>query len=190
MKNHSILSYLFVFIFSTSVFAQKDTIWFDANWAKTTKSQASYFRPAPAKKDNGYLLVDYFLSGEKQMEAFSLMSNEEKFEGEVIWYYENGKIMQTVNYKNNVPNGLRKNYHQSGTLKSKYSYDDDKISGDWIAYYENAKLSESGTYKDDERTGVWKEYHNNGKLKGEGEYKEGKKIGVWKMYYYDGIEEE
>jgi len=190
MKNDSIFIYLFVFIFSTSIFAQKDTIWFDANWNKSTKVQSSYFRPAPAKKDNGYLLVDYYLSGSKQMEAFSHTLEEEKFEGEVIWYYENGKIMQTVNYKNNIPNGLRKNYHESGSLKSEYSYLDDKITGDWVSYHENAKLAESGKYEDDERTGIWKEYHKDGKLKGEGQYKEGKKIGVWKMYFYDGIEEE
>jgi len=190
MKNHTLFIYLIVFVFSTSVFAQKDTIWYDANWNKATKEQASYYRPQPVKKDNGYFLVDYFSSGVKQMEAFSHTLDEEKFEGEVIWYYENGAVMQTVNYKNNIPNGLRKNYHESGTLKSQYSYIDDKIEGDWVSYHENAKLSESGKYKNDERIGLWKEYHNNGKLKGEGNYINGKKVGVWKMYYYDGIEDE
>ena len=71
MKNHNFIIYLFIFIFSSSVFAQKDTIWYDANWSKTVKAQASYYRPAPAKKDNGFLLVDYYLSGVKQMQAFS-----------------------------------------------------------------------------------------------------------------------
>jgi antitoxin component YwqK of YwqJK toxin-antitoxin module len=190
MKNHNFIIYLFIFIFSSSLFAQKDTIWYDANWSKTVKTQASYYRPAPTKKDNGFLLVDHYLSGVKQMQAFSLTLDEEAFEGEVTWYYENEKIMQTVNYKNNVPNGLRKNYHESGSLKSEYSYIDDKINGEWVAYHENAKLSESGNYKNDERTGAWKEYHKNGKVKGEGNYAKDKKIGIWKMYYYDGIEEE
>ena len=190
MKNKSLLIYLLIFIFSTSIFAQKDTIWYDANWGETLKNQASYFRPAPAKKDNGYWWVDYYLNGTKQMEALSLKENEEVFDGKVTWYYSNGKVMQTVHYKNNIPNGLRKNYHESGSLKSEYSYNNDKINGEWVAYYENAKLSESGKYKNDERTGVWKEYHKNGKLKGEGKYVNGKKIGVWKMYYYNGVEEE
>ena len=190
MKNHNIIIYLLVFVFSTSVVAQKDTIWYDANWNKAIKDQASYYRPAPAKKDNGYLLIDYYLSGVKQMEAFSLTLDEDKFDGEVTWYYENGKVMQTVNYKNNMPHGLRKNYHESGSLKGQYSYIDDKITGEWVAYHENSKLSEEGNYEDDKRTGVWKEYHKNGKLKGEGKYKNDKKVGVWKMYYYNGIEDD
>lgn len=190
MKNLSTLSYLLLLLFSTSLLAQKDTIWFDANWNKTDKRSASYFRPAPVKKNNGYLLKDYFLSGAKQMEAVSLSKDEEKFEGLVTWYYENGNIMQTVNYKNNVVHGLRKNYHESGPLKSQYSYKDGKIDGEWVEYHENAKLSESGNYKNGERNGPWKEYHKNGKLKGEGKYANDKKVGVWKMYYYDGLDDD
>jgi antitoxin component YwqK of YwqJK toxin-antitoxin module len=190
MKNYNFIIYFLIFIFSNSVFAQKDTIWYDANWGKTVKAQASYFRPAPVKKDNGFLLVDYYLSGVKQMQAFSLKLDEELFDGEVVWYYENGKVMQTVNYKSNVLIGKRKNYHESGPLKSQYSYTDGKIAGDWVSYFENSKLSESGKYENGERNRSWKEYYKNGKLKGEGNYANDKKVGVWKMYYYDGIEEE
>jgi len=185
MKNLTTFFCLFIFIFSTTLFAQKDTLWYDANWSKTTKSQASYFRPAPDKKDNGYWWVDYYIDGTKQMEALSLKEHEELFDGNVTWYYDNGKVMQTVNYKNNLPHGLRKNYHKSGTLKSEYSYIENKISGDWITYHENAQLSESGKYVDGKRTGLWKEYYNNGKLKAEGEYTNDKKIGTWQLYYYD-----
>lgn len=192
MKNQNFLICLFIFIFSSTILAQKDTIWYDANWNKTSnKDQASYYRPSPVKKDNGYLLIDYYMSGAKQMEAFSQAHDEEIFDGQVTWYYENGNIMQTVNYKNNVLTGERKNYYESGPLKSQYSYNTDgKISGHWVSYYKNAKLKEEGAFKNGEQNGLWKEFHKNGKLKGEGNYNNGKKVGVWKMYYYDGIEEE
>ena len=190
MKNYISIIYLLIFIFSTSVVAQKDTIWFDANWGVTVKNQASYFRTAPVKKDNGYLLNDFYLSGVKQMEAFSLANDEEHFDGTVTWYYENGNVMQTVNYKNGVLYGERKNYHESGPLKEQFSYIDGKIVDDWVSYYENAKMSETGKYENGERNGLWKEYYKSGKLKGEGKYANDKKVGVWKMYYYDGKEEE
>jgi antitoxin component YwqK of YwqJK toxin-antitoxin module len=179
--------------FTTSIIsaqAEKDTLWFDANWNASEKSQASYFRPNPAKKDNGFLWADYYLSGAKQMEAISLKENEEILDGTVTWYFENGNIMQTVNYKNNVLSGERKNYHESGPLKSQYSYENGNIEGAWVGYYENANLEESGTYKSGARNGAWKEYHKNGKLKGEGNYDDGKKVRVWNMYYYDGKSED
>jgi len=175
--------------FTTSVSsaqAEKDTLWFDANWNASAKSQASYFRPKPVKKDKGFLWADYYLSGAKQMKAVSLQENEEVFDGTVTWYFENGNVMQTVNYKNNVLSGERKNYHESGPLKSQYSYENGNIEGVWVRYFENAKLAEEGIYKSNTRNGAWKEYHKNGKLKGEGNYNDGKKIGLWKMYFYDG----
>lgn len=190
MKNYNLFVYFFIFLFLSSAYAQKDTLWYDANWSKTSKAQASYFRPAPNKKDNGYWMIDYYMDGTKQMQALSLKENEEFFDGEVTWYYPNGNVMQTVNYKNNIPEGLRKNYHESGSLKSEYSYKQGKISGKWVAYYENAILAETGQYKNGERTNTWKEYYKNGKLKGEGNYDNDKKVGVWKMYYYKGVEED
>ena len=187
MKNLYQLTFLLIFIFSTSSFAQNDTIWYDANWNKAQKKQASYFRPQPVEKNNGYWWVDYYISGAKQMEALSLNKDQEQFEGQVTWYYENGNIMQIVNYKNNSLYGLRKNYHESGPLKSQYSYIDGKIEGERVEYYDNAKLSESGFYENGERNGLWNEYFRDGKLKGEGKYLNDKKVGVWNMYYYDGI---
>lgn len=180
--------------FITSLTAQEavtDTIWYDANWNKSTKNVASYFRPAPAKKANGYWLVDYYLSGAKQMEALSNAPDSEYFNGVVTWYYENGNVMQTVNYLNNVLNGERKNYHESGPLKSQYSYNKEgKIHGNWVSFHENSKPDEEGQYSKGVRSGPWKEYHKNGKLKGEGKYKDDKKVGTWKMYFYSGIDED
>ena len=188
MKNVKSTIYLLVFIFSTTIIAQKDTIWYDANWNITIKNQASYFRTPSIKKGNGYVIIDYFLSGAKQMEAFSLTNDEDHFDGIVTWYYENGKVMQTVNYKNGVLNGERKNYYINGILKDQFSYKDAKITGKWVSYYENTKISETGSYENGDRNGFWKEYYKNGKLKGEGKYANDKKVGVWKMYYYNGAE--
>jgi len=193
-KYHSYLltgCFLLSFI---SIYAQetvKDTIWYDANWNKSTKNVASYYRPFPEKKDNGYWLIDYYLSGAKQMEAHSNAPDSEFFNGTVTWYYENGNVMQTVNYKDNVLYGERKNYHESGPLKSQYSYNKEgKIHGSWVSFHENSKPDENGQYDNDIKTGTWKEFHKNGKLKGEGKYKNDKKVGIWKMHYYNGIEEE
>ncbi len=171
--------------------AVQDTIWYDANWNPAEKKIAAYYRPAPEKKGNGYWLIDYYLSGAKQMEALSNAPDAEFFDGTVTWYHENGNVMQTVNYKQNVLSGVRKNYHESGPLSSQYSYNNEgKIHGTWVSFFENSKPDQEGQYANGVRDGVWKEYHKNGKLKGEGKYKDDKKVGVWKMYFYDGIEED
>ncbi|RPD96587.1 toxin-antitoxin system YwqK family antitoxin [Aureibaculum marinum] len=189
MKNLTLLYCLVTTIVTGSLFAQKDTLWYDANWGETERTQASYFRPAPEKKDNGYWWEDYYIGGVKQMEALSLKENEEVFHGKVTWFHPNGKVMQTVHYIENIPHGLRKNYFEKGSLKSEYTYVNGKINGDYVAYYENAQLSESGKYSNGNRVGNWKEYYQNGKLKAEGTYTNDTKTGTWQVYYYDGMTE-
>ena len=70
MKKSTLLLMMFVGFLTSSVTAQ-ETIWFDANWNITTKDKAEYYRPTPKKVDKGFLLVDYYMNGKKQMEGFS-----------------------------------------------------------------------------------------------------------------------
>ncbi len=190
MKNLTTFFCLVAILISSTLFAQKDTIWYDANWGETERAHASYFRPAPEKKGNGFWWEDYYIDGTIQMEALSLKENEELLDGKVTWYYPDGKVMQTVHYKVNVPHGLRKNYFESGPLSSEYSYIDGKIDGEYVAYHENAQKSEAGKYKAGNRIGDWKEFYKNGKLKAEGKYANGKKTGTWQIYYYNGVVED
>ncbi|MCK0130186.1 toxin-antitoxin system YwqK family antitoxin [Flavobacteriaceae bacterium F08102] len=185
MKTTLLLQILAICL-TTPCFAQLDTIFYDANWSICTKNQASYFRPPPIEKDKGYWVIDHYISGEKQMEAFSLKPSEDTFDGFVTYYYKNGNVQQTVTFKNNLLQGARKDYYLNGRLKDHSIYDKGKRNGLWISYYENSNISETGNYSNDEREGYWKEFHPNGKLKAEGVYIKGKKIGDWKMYFYDG----
>jgi len=186
MKNiiHFIISILF--ISSISSYAQNDTIWFDTNWKKTTKNNASFYRTEVSKKSNGYWITDFYISGSKQMEGLSLEENSEVYNGNVKWYHENGKIFQIVNYKNGVLNGKRQVYFENGKLKSETAYKKGKMDGKWKEMYENGNIKETGTYEDGQKEGHWKLYYTNGKLKNEGKYVFDRKVDVWKTNYYDG----
>ena len=160
MKTSTFLITMFVGFFITSVTAQ-ETIWLDANWQKTTQDKASFYRPAPQQKDNGFWIVDYYKNGSKQMEGFSTTNtyDNEQFEGLVKYYSANGKLTHELNFFNGKLEGSRKEYHDSGELK------------------EHAK------YKDGKRDGVFKSYYKNGKIESKGKYREGEKVGVWKTFY-------
>ncbi len=179
-----------LFLFTFSSYAQKDTIWFDNNWNETTKSKASFYRCDCTKVDDGYLYVDYYLSGTKQMEGISLDKNKEVYEGEVKWYFENGTLFQTINYKKGVLEGKRQIFYEDGKLKGESNYKNGKLSGNWKEYYENGKLKEIGPYKDDQRDGDWKCYYVDGRLKAEGKFIFDNRVGDWKNYYYDGVGED
>ncbi len=186
MKNLIILL-LFAFVSSlTNANAQKDTIWYDANWKKTEKKSAIYYRPEVKKKGKLYHQVDYYMSGSKQMEAYSHDAEDPVYEGEVKWYFENGNTFQVVYYNNGVLNGKRQIYFENGKLKTESHYKDGKMQGSYITYFDNGNPKEKGQYDDNQKEGHWKIYYEDGKLKSEGKYVFDKKVDVWKTNYYDG----
>jgi len=162
MKNQIKILALSVFFISTGIFAQDGTIWFDANWKKTSKDSAKFFRKPPQPKANGYWFEDYYISGKIQMKGLSLKKDKEFYDGLVTWYFENGNIFQKVNYI--------KGY----------------ISGERLMYFKNGKLKMELNYKRGRKNGLGKEYYPDGRLKTQGNYKNNKKVGIWKSYYYDG----
>lgn len=76
-----------------------DTLWFDANWKKTSKSNAEYFRPPLVHENYWYVVKDYFITGELQMEAHSVTGEADEFDGLVIWYNQKGKVVKKTNYQ-------------------------------------------------------------------------------------------
>jgi uncharacterized protein len=116
-----------------------------------------------------------------------------------IDYYESGNIKTIGSYKNNIPEGVRRDYKQDGTIESAKIFRNGSIIGDgivdekgfkqgnWKEYYETGELKAEGNYKNNEKTGLWKWYYVNGKLDQIGSFGQGEMPeGDWKWYYENG----
>ena len=160
MKTTTLLVTIIVGFLMSNLQAQ-ETIWFDSDWSVSAKEKAVYYRPAPQKKDNGFWIVDYYISGKKQKEGFSTNANpnNESYHGVVNYFYENGNKSQTVTY-----------------VKG-------KLNGNFFKFYPSKELEIAGKYSDGMREGIWKKFYKNGKIKEKGKYREGDKVGVWKTFY-------
>ncbi|MEI6575752.1 MAG: hypothetical protein WCO63_06185 [Bacteroidota bacterium] len=86
-------------------------------------------------------------------------------------YYKSGKVKIMAQYKNNVPDGIRREFSEDGKLEKGF------------VYYRGIKIGDGITDLEGFRQGAWKEYFESGKLKAEGKYKDGKRIGEWKFYH-------
>lgn len=99
---------------------QKDTIFYNSKWKKTTKAYASYFRPLPLKKEGEHFIIeDYYLNRQLQMKGHSKSNTEDIFSGKVSWFYPNGQLQVSRTYDNGEMNGEVVSYFEDGTLKSK-----------------------------------------------------------------------
>ncbi|MEJ4089210.1 hypothetical protein [Galbibacter orientalis] len=71
-----------VFIYTTTAFAQQDTLWFNGGWDNTAKDKAHFYRP-PVKngKRNLYRITDYYINGNIQMTGLSKFKDSVHLEG-------------------------------------------------------------------------------------------------------------
>lgn len=114
-------------------------------------------------------------------------------------YYRNGKPKVVASYKDDIPEGTRREYNEQGQVIKGYIFKAGRIIGEgiidengerqgpWKEFYENGKLLGEGTYVNNQRSGDWTFYYLNGSKEQVGRYNQaGKPDGVWKWYYESG----
>jgi antitoxin component YwqK of YwqJK toxin-antitoxin module len=85
-----------------------------------------------------------------KLEAIYTHNDAGKHDEVIIKYYPSGKIQKETTYKNNVKEGMYKEYDESGTLMVEANYKDDKRDGIYKRYNENGNLMIEGNYKNGE----------------------------------------
>lgn len=109
LKKSVLASMLFGFIglffMSSKLNAQQDTIYYNAQWKETVRDSMAFFRPPVKKEGDLYRIEDFYASGQIQMSGLSKEKNKTRWEGQVSWYHEDGKLYQQGEYKDNKLNG-------------------------------------------------------------------------------------
>lgn len=114
-------------------------------------------------------------------------------------YYSSGKPRIVASFKNDVPEGVRREYSPEGQIVAGYVFKNGNLSGEgitdeaglrdgpWKEFYPNGALKSEGVYNKGKRIGEWKFYHPNGQLEQTGSYnKEGKEESAWMWYFATG----
>ena len=120
-------------------------------------------------EDGNLLSVLKYINGELQKDAPELSKLDIKKE-----YYSTGEIKKVGSYKDNIPEGITREYSQEGKIVAAKIYKLGNVVADGI-------VDASGL-----KQGPWKEFYDSGELKGAGKYLDGKKIGDWKYYFKNG----
>jgi len=120
-------------------------------------------------QDGNLVSVSKYVNGELQKDASELTKLDIKTD-----YYNTGQIKKIGSYKNNIPEGVSRDYSKDGKIVSSQIYKSGSIICDGI-------VDASGL-----RQGPWKEFYETGELKASGKYLNGNKIGPWKYYYANG----
>lgn len=120
--------------------------------------------------ENGNILsIKKYENGKEIKDVPELMSLDIKKD-----YYSSGRVKSIGSYKNDVPEGVRREFNEKGEISKSYIFSNGKMIGEGI-------IDQSGV-----KQGDWKEFYENGQKKAEGKYTGGKKIGNWVYYFPDG----
>lgn len=129
MKNYRKI-FLFQFLLFSSYFFSQHKIYFNKDWNVTTANKSVYYREVK-KNENLFQIKDFYKNGQLQMEGFSTNSklNDEVFQGKVTWYFENGKIQKTAEFKDGEQVGIEKEYDEEGRIITDITYSENGFSG-------------------------------------------------------------
>ena len=150
---------------------QEVTEYFDDNWNRCKKNEASYYRKITYSKPNmpSGEIKEFFISGNISSKYFAsyVNYNDERMTfygpGPMKFFYENGSLQyeHDYNYKG-LYEGLYKAYHENGMLKKKCYYINNMISGNRLDYDDKGLLSHYAVYENgDIQDGKFYKYKDN-----------------------------
>jgi antitoxin component YwqK of YwqJK toxin-antitoxin module len=197
MKNHIIISLLFLFICCSTDKNNKLTLekinglWYDQRtndvfsglYVDTLsegkiKTKGSFTN---GLKD-GLWIYWYFLTNQKKSEGSYVDGIRH---GEWIEWYRNGNVKNYMKYSYGIPIGEWYELNEYGKRQLGYCFFTNG-NGFWKKLYENGLERESGYIQDGKKNREWKWYYDDGKKKWVGNYENGKRVGEWIYWSNDG----
>ena len=105
-----------------------------------------------------------------------------------VWKkYEKGKLLYEGQFKDDVPYGTFKYYHENGKLKSETEFVQGVHKVKTVIYHENGHKASEGAYIDQQKDGEWRYYSNRDTLIKVENYQVGKRNGLWQTYSTSGV---
>lgn len=120
------------------------------------------------------------------IEKYSRKKDNFAKEGKYEAYFENGKLSETANYKDDVLDGERKLYREDGSVETVENYKNGQFSGLYQNVYPNGQVKFEGQYTDNAMGGIWKGYYESGALKEEVTMVNNNENGPFKEYHENG----
>ena len=147
---------------------------------KTTNIESEYY--VFNGKRNGPMRV-YYESGQLRTE---INFNDDLPDGIAKDFFENGKIQTINHFKKGKENGKFISYHTNGNIHTKYNFVDGFQHGKQENWFLSGTIDVEKNMKDGKRHGWSRNYFNNGKIEFEGKYAEGEPIGSHKTWGEEG----
>ncbi len=121
--------------------ASVDTIWYDCDYKVTIKEKAEIYKVRPYIIQNKYIHVYYYKSTNKShLISYSLDLDDSKLDGKRTYYFENGNVNYIVHYKNNLKEGPFIEYYDDAKVYQQGEFKQDKKNGTFVLKKKDGSL--------------------------------------------------
>jgi TonB family protein len=186
-------------VISLQATAQKTTMYYDYLWHPCDPLKARFYGELE-KTDSGWLRKDYFLGNKRlQMQALYEDSACKIHNGQVLFYYANGRLSSRGQMVHNKNEGVCVSFHANGMMSDSAFYHDGRPVGydfRWhangmmldsiahindsmdvkVSWFDNGSPDAAGYLLHGKMQGKWQFFHKNGKLAAKEVYERGKLI--------------
>ncbi len=129
--------------------------------------------------EEGKVMLSSVYKAGKILEQGGIINSLGKKDGKWVYYYSDGKIRKTGNYRDGLKQGEWIYYYSNGNIEQKGTYIDDEEDGLWILYNTDGIVIKKDNYSLGKKNGEYIEYDINGNEIVKGEYYEDLKEGEW-----------
>lgn len=102
-------------------------------------------------------------------------------------YDDKGNLRKSIEYKNNLKNGVALSYFSNGIIESKANFKEGLLHGKCEHFYDNGQLKEVGYYRNRDPHGIFIGLYKNGELDYITSFKEGKINRLFLQFDENGI---
>lgn len=103
--------------------------------------------------------------------------------------YDQTKPVFTLNFKEDVPDGLFQQFYPTGQIKRLANYSNGEFDREYFEFFENGVISLSGNFQNGRKNGEWKEFYSGGTEKMVMEYSMDTLNSGVKTFFPNGIVE-
>lgn len=150
----------------------KTTEYFDKYFRRCSKENYFFYREITYQLDHkpSDTVRVYYSNGQLYAKAFAVYldyDDEGKsfYEGDAVYYFQDGKIKQKLRVLNNKVDGIETTYYPDGQMASQESYSGGLRNGICKEWYPNGILKSIGIFEDEDiLSSLYLEYDENGHL--------------------------
>jgi len=171
-----IISILLIFLPFQGYSQVLDTMYFDASWEQTTKSDAYYYRyvSIDTSGEFRFLVEDFFPGGQVQMTGTYKSIRPDNKDGHFIYWYEDGKKQMECYYRDNSLHGTLQEWYASGQKESYQEFSKGVLNGDFKSWDEDGNMKLKARYNKGEKHGNFQSFYPNGQMVRDDFYENGK----------------